>query len=140
MAPENLSHEISFRVRYNEVDQMGVVHHSRYLAYFEMGRTEFLRQSGFTYREFEGKNLFLVIVKVSCKYKSPIHYDDIIILRTTLAKMSPAKIEHKYEIWNNDKTLLHATGESTLACVDKQGQIQRIPEFLQNLSYPDLSP
>ncbi|MEW6534915.1 MAG: thioesterase family protein [Candidatus Auribacterota bacterium] len=133
---ENISFETTIRVRYCEVDKMGVLHHSRYLAYFEIGRTEFLRTSGFSYREFEDAHLYLVIVKVSCNYKYPIRYDDVVRVITTLKRMTPAKIEHTYEIWNEDKSILHAAGESTLACVDDTGTLQRIPDFLLNLSYP----
>lgn len=136
---EKISHEITFRVRYHEVDQMGFLHHSRYFIYFEIGRTEFLRTSGFTYKEFEEKGLFLVIANVSCKYKYPIRYDDQIRLITTLTKMSIGKIEHSYEIWDESKNRLHAIGESTLACVDSTGHLHKIPEFLINLKYPDLS-
>lgn len=133
---DQISHEISIRVRYNEVDQMGFLHHSRYFTYFEIGRTEFLRQSGYTYREFEINKLYLVVAEIQCKYKYPIRYDEIVNVITCLAKMSPAKIQHRYEIWDEHKTKLHAIGESTLACVNEKGELQKIPEFLQNLSYP----
>ncbi len=126
-------HTTTLRVRYSEVDQMGVVHHSRYLAYLEIARTECLRESGYTYREFEELGLFLVIVKATCNYKYPIRYDDVIHIKTQITNISPAKIEHSYTICNEDNTIVHAKAQTTLACVDTQGHIQRIPEFLQDL-------
>ncbi|MDX9701748.1 MAG: thioesterase family protein [Candidatus Auribacterota bacterium] len=126
-------HTTTLRVRYAEVDQMGFVHHSRYLAYFEIARTEYLRESGYTYREFEQLGLYLVVAKVFCKYKYPIRYDEVIHIKTQVTGISPAKIEHAYEIWNETNTVLHAQAQTTLACVDTQGHIQRIPDFLQNL-------
>lgn len=121
------------RIRYNEVDKMGVVHHSRYFVFFEIGRTDLLRQSGFTYKEFEDKNLFLPIINVSCSFKYPIKYDDIILVETTMDKMTSVKIEHSYTVRNHDKTVLHATAKTTLACVNRNGEIQKIPCFLHNL-------
>jgi len=136
---QSIFHEISIRVRYHEVDQMGFLHHSRYLTYFEIGRTEFLRTSGFTYKEFEAKGLYLVVANIFCKYKYPVKYDDLIRLITKLEKMSIGKIVHSYEIWDEHKSRIHAVGESTLACVDMHGRLQKIPDFLINLNYPDLS-
>lgn len=126
-------HITTLRVRYSEVDQMGVVHHSRYLSYFEIARTEYLRASGYTYREFEQLGLFLVIVRVSCSYKYPIRYDDVINIKTKIERITPAKIEHSYEIRDESYSKLHAQAQTTLACVDTSGAVQRIPEFLQRL-------
>ncbi|MCB1195107.1 acyl-CoA thioesterase [bacterium] len=125
--------DTQLRVRYYEVDQMGVVHHSRYFMYFEIGRTELLRNCGYTYKQFEESGLFLVVIDVACKYKAPIRYDDTIILSTELTHITPAKIQHSYHLWNHDRTVLHATGSSTLACVNTAGELQRIPDFLQSL-------
>jgi len=118
---------------------MGFLHHSRYLTYFEIGRTELLRQSGFSYKEFEEKKLFLVVADISIKYKYPIRYDEVVSIETRLENMTSAKILHNYEIWGENRTRLHATGKSTLACVDTTGHVQRIPDFLQTLPYPHRS-
>ena len=122
------SHEIEFRVLFVETDSMGFVHHSNYLIYFEMGRTEMLRAQGGDYRQMEEDGLFLVVVSVQCRYHSPARYDDLLTLRTTLAKVSPAKLEHHYALRRGD-TLI-ASGQSVLACVDRQGKVQRMPETL----------
>ncbi|MBL8824313.1 MAG: acyl-CoA thioesterase [Planctomycetia bacterium] len=119
-------HETMIRVRYAETDRMGFLHHAQYLVYFEEGRTELLRADGQTYKAIEDKGFFLVIVKIECKFKTPVHYDDQIRLRTILQRMTPVRIEHRYEVYRGDE--LCAEGSSTLACVDRQGKLQPLPE------------
>jgi acyl-CoA thioester hydrolase len=119
-------HEIELRVRYCETDAMGFVHHSNYFSYFEMGRTELLRAGGGDYRAVEERGLFFVVAKISCSFKSPARYDDLLTLRTTLTKAGPVKLEHTYELFRDGQLL--ATGQSVLACIDREGRIQRIPE------------
>ena len=121
-------HEIEIRVRYVETDSMGFVHHSNYLTYFEMGRTEMLRAQGGDYRRMEEDGLFLVVVSAQCRYHAPARYDDVLTLRTTLARITPAKLEHHYEL-RRDETLI-ASGQTVLACVDRSGKVQRVPETL----------
>jgi len=72
---------ISFRVRYCEVDRMNAVHHSQYAAYFEMGRTELLRDNGYDYRDLEDQGILLVIAKMEIRYKAPAQYDDVLELK-----------------------------------------------------------
>jgi acyl-CoA thioester hydrolase len=122
-------HEIEFRVRYQETDAMGVVHHANYLTWFEMGRTEMLRARGGSYRQMEERGQFLVIVRVECKYRRPARYDDWLRLRTILRRVSAAKIEHDYELYREAELL--AEGHTVLACVDRDGVPQRIPEWLR---------
>ena len=121
-------HETQIRVRYVETDAMGFLHHSRYLAYFEIGRTELFRAQGGNYREMEESGLFLVIARVECRYLKPARYDDLLTLRTTISRISPAKLEHDYELYRGDELL--TTAHTLLACVDREGQIQRMPEFI----------
>lgn len=121
-------HEISIRVRYCETDAMGYLHHANHAAYFEMGRTELLRAQGGNYREMEDSGLFLVIVKLTCNYHAPARYDDLLTLRTKVAKISAVKIEHSYQLLRGDQLL--ATASSVLACVDRQGSVQRVPDAL----------
>lgn len=124
-------HEIEIRVRYSETDAMGFLHHSNYLCYFEMGRTELLRASGGNYREMEDRGRFLVVTKIGVQYRSPARYDDVLTLTTRMAKVSFAKLEHAYEI-RRGGTLL-TTGETTLACVDRDGKVQRMSELFPEL-------
>ena len=90
--------DIEIRVRYAEVDQMGVVHHSRYLEYFEMGRTELLRSTGVSYAQLEADGVLLVVVKASVNYSAPARYDDVLVLTTTLERVGQVKIDHSYEL------------------------------------------
>jgi acyl-CoA thioester hydrolase len=126
-------HELSLRVRYAETDQMGCVHHSRYFEYFEMGRTEFLRESGMNYKDLEAKGALLVIAKVTCSFKSPARYDDLLCLETWIERFTRMRIDHGYRLWRDQKRQLVAEAFSTLACVDRAGQIQEIPETLRAL-------
>lgn len=127
------SGEIHIRVRYAETDQMGFLHHAHYLEYFEMGRTELLRSRGLNYRDLESAGHLLVIVHAHCRYRRPARYDDLLTLRTTVKRVTPARIEHTYEVFRGTELL--AEGETTLACVDRLGELQRIPEVLRG---PDM--
>ena len=122
-------HEIQIRVRYQETDAMGVLHHANYFTYFEMGRTELLRANGAEYRQIEQDGMFMVIVRIGCTYKRPARYDDVLMLRTRTSRVSAAKIEHEYELLRGDELL--AEGHSTLACVDREGRVQRVPDWMR---------
>jgi acyl-CoA thioester hydrolase len=119
-------HEIELRVRYQETDPMGLLHHANYFTYFEIGRTELLRASGGNYRQMEAEGLLVVVVKAECRFKSPARYDDLLRLRTTIARVSMAKIEHEYELFRGDECL--AVAHVTLAVVDRNGKVQPVPE------------
>jgi acyl-CoA thioester hydrolase len=121
-------HETLIRVRYAETDRMGFLHHAQYFVYFEEGRTELLRAQGKTYKAIEDQGYFLVIAKIECKFKMPIHYDDHIRLKTILNRITPVRIEHRYEMYRGEQ--LCAEGSSTLACVDREGKLQALPEVL----------
>ncbi len=120
---------MEIRVRYCETDAMGLLHHANYIVYFEMGRTELLRSAGVSYRELEEDGLFMVVVRLETRYHQPARYDDILRLRTTAKRVSAAKIEHEYHLYRDD--VLLAQGASMLACVDRNGQVQRVPEWMR---------
>jgi acyl-CoA thioester hydrolase len=121
-------HEIQVRVRYAETDRMGLLHHANYFVYFEMGRTELLRDRGLSYREIEDAGHYLVIVDIGCKFKRPAHYDDLLTIRTTVARVTHVKIVHHYQVLRDGQVL--AEGHSTLACVDREGRPQALPRTL----------
>ena len=123
------SHETEIRVRYAETDRMGLLHHANYFVYFEQGRTEMLRARGVSYRDVEDTGFFLVIVDLGCKYKRPARYDDLLTLRTTVERVTHVKIVHKYEVFHDG--VLLAEGHSTLACIDKDGRPQALPDILR---------
>jgi acyl-CoA thioester hydrolase len=124
-----LTGETKIRVRYAETDRMGLLHHANYLVYFEQARTDLLRQFGESYKAIEDQGFFLVVAKIAVQYRSPAHYDDELTVRTTVKRTTPVRIEHGYEVFRPDGTLI-ATGESTLACVDKDGKLQAMPQWL----------
>lgn len=124
-------HEIELRVRYDEVDAMCFVHHSNYLRYFEIGRTELLRASGGCYRDMESAGQLVVVVHVDCRYRKPARYDDLIRVRTRIDKVTVGKIVHAYEITRDEEKLVSAL--VTLVVIDRQGNPQRVPDELLEL-------
>ena len=122
------SHETNVRVRYAETDRMGLLHHANYIVYFELARTEMLRSKGVSYREVEDSGHFLVIIDLGCKFKKPAYYDDLLTIRTTVARVTHVKIVHEYQVFRNGELL--AEGHSTLACVDREGKPQALPAIL----------
>jgi acyl-CoA thioester hydrolase len=121
-------HTIMVRVRYPEVDAMGFLHHSRYLQYFEMGRVELLRSLGHSYAELERQGVLFVVVRAECRYKAPARYDEELALTTRVVKQTHVRIDHAYEL-KRDGALL-ADGNTTIACVDREGNLRQIPAFL----------
>src|SRR5689334_23279255 len=123
-----MQHTITIRVRYPEVDAMGFLHHSRYLQYFEMGRVELLRTLGVSYADLERQGVLFVVVKVEVRYKAPARYDEELQLTTRVVKQTHVRIDHAYEL-RRGETLL-AEGTTTIACVDRAGELQPIPQGL----------
>jgi len=128
-AKQPLTGQSQIRVRYAETDKMGLLHHANYLVYFEQARTELLRSQGLTYREMEDQGFFLVITNVEVKFKSPAHYDDVLTVKTTVARTTPVRIEHSYEVTCDGRAI--AEGKTTLACVDRNGKLQALPAWFQ---------
>jgi len=124
-----IEHTITIRVRYPEVDAMGFLHHSRFLQYFEMGRVELLRSLGYSYADLERDGVLFVVVRVECRYKSPARYDEELTLTTRVVKQSLVRIDHAYELKRGSTLLAEAT--TTIACVDREGNLRQIPETLQ---------
>jgi acyl-CoA thioester hydrolase len=124
-----LSGEITIRVRYAETDRMGLLHHANYLIYFEQGRTELLRSLGLAYKDLEDQGYLLVLTRAEIRYRSPARYDDLLTLRTTVARTTAVRIDHRYELFR-DGTLV-AEGSTTLACVDRDGRVQALPKILK---------
>lgn len=127
--------EITIRVRYAETDRMGLLHHANYLVYFEEGRTALLRAQGLSYRDMEDQGFLLVLTRVQVRYRRAIRYDDVVTLRTTVARTTSVKIEHSYQLWRDGELL--AEGETTLGCIDREGRPQRLPEFLEAKASPE---
>lgn len=109
--------KISFRVRYGETDQMGVVYHGNYAQYLEMGRVEWLRGLGFSYKKMEKNGIMLPVVSLSLDFKKSAFYDDLITVETKLKKMPLVKIEFDYTIYNENQEIL-ALANTVLAFLD----------------------
>jgi acyl-CoA thioester hydrolase len=122
--------EIQVRVRYAETDRMGLLHHANYLVYFEQGRTELLRSSGMAYKDLEDQGYLLVLTRVEVRYRAPARYDDLLTLRTIVERTTSVRIDHRYELLREGQLL--AEGKTTLACIDREGQVQQLPESLRN--------
>ena len=122
-------HDLQVRVRYQETDAMGRVHHANYINYFELGRTELLRSMGHSYRQVEEEGFYLVVAEMSCRYLLPAQYDDLLTVRTSVLAARGARIEHEYKVFRGLELL--ATGHSVVACVDRQGVVRRLPEWLR---------
>ena len=122
------SQTITIRPRYSETDQGGVVHHSVYPVWLEMGRTELLRANGLAYKDMERAGFYFVVVELSLKYRRPCRYDEDVRLTTTCSAMTAAKIEHTYKLTNSRGVVL-AQGLTKIACVDDSGKVRRVPEF-----------
>jgi acyl-CoA thioester hydrolase len=123
------SGEITIRVRYAETDRMGLLHHANYLVYFEQARTELLRDRGLTYKDLEDQGFLLVLTRVEVRYRRPAHYDDVLTVRTTVERVTSVRIDHRYEVRRGAEVV--AEGSSTLACVDRTGRPQALPETLR---------
>jgi acyl-CoA thioester hydrolase len=121
--------ETRLRVRYAETDQMGVVYHSNYLIWFEVGRVELLRQLGFSYKEMEKQHqCHIAVVDVKCRYKSPALYDDEVLIRSRLLNVRESVIHFGYEILRAGDNTLLAEGETTHIVVDEKMQKTTLPE------------
>jgi len=124
------SDEIQFRVRYGETDQMGIVYHGNYAQYFEMGRTEWLRKMGFSYKQMEADGIMLPVISLNINYHKSARYDDLIKVKTKLVKKPTAKIEFEYEITNENDTIL-TTGNSVLVFMDvNKNRPTRCPDYI----------
>lgn len=121
---------ITIQPRYCETDQGGVVHHSVYPVYFEMGRTELLRANGLAYKDLEAAGIFFVIAELRIKYRRPAFYDEKLNLETICTNVTASKVEHSYKLIRPETGVLLAEAESVLACVDDKGKIRRMPEFM----------
>ncbi len=132
------SHQISLRIRYGETDQMGVVYHGNYPQYLELGRVEWLRSLGISYKSMEENGCILPVISLGIRYKKPAVYDEVITVKTSLRKIPTVPIEFEYEIYSEDGSLI-VEAETALAFLDKQSRRpMRCPgSLLQKLESQD---
>ena len=121
-------HEALLRVRYAETDKMGVVYHANYLVWFEIGRTEFCRARGFSYRDMEeNEDAFLVVVESYCRYKAPAYYDDVLMVRTHITELRRRSLRFGYEILRESDGTVIAEGETGHVVTDANGRVRSMP-------------
>ena len=124
----------TFRVRYAETDQMGVVYYANYLVWFEVGRTDFCRQKGFAYRDMEKEDgLCIIVAEARCRYKAPAHYDDEIEIRTSLRSVRRRVLVFAYEVYRKESEELLAEGETVHVITDLEGRPRALPEKYRDL-------
>ena len=124
---------ISFRVRYSETDQMGVVYHGNYAQYLEMGRVEWLRDTGISYKKLEENGIMLPVISLSLNYKKSAFYDDLITVETRLKKTPSVKIEFDFVIYNEKREIL-VEANTVLAFINTENRRPiRCPKYLLEL-------
>lgn len=139
-------HEALLRVRYAETDKMGVVYHANYLIWFEIGRTEFCRARGFSYRDMEeNEDSFLVVVESYCRYKAPAYYDDVLMVRTHITELRRRSLRFGYEIVRESDGTIIAEGETGHVVTDANGRVRSMPPGFSELllappTEPELEP
>jgi len=120
--------ETTFRVRFAETDQMKIVHHAAYIVYLEEGRSELSRQFGASYSAFEDAGFSLAVTEVQAQYLASARYDQRVTVHTWIEDLKSRSLTYGYEIRNADTHKLLVTGMSKHVCIDREGQIRRIPE------------
>src|SRR5258707_3246053 len=142
-APETVFgewHEALLRVSYAETDKMGIVYYANYLIWFEIGRTEFCRARGFSYRDMEeNEDAFLVVAESYCRYKAPAYYDDELLVRTHITEMRKRSLRFGYEIVRLSDDQIIAEGETGHVVTDATGRVRSFPEgYAQRLLAPPI--
>jgi acyl-CoA thioester hydrolase len=129
-APEVVS---SARVRYADTDRMGVAYYANYLVWFEVGRTEWMRASGSSYRDIEEAGFLLPVIEAQCEYRQPLRYDDELEIRTRGRLVTPVRVEFQYEVVRRADLVVAAVGRTTHASTDTEGRPRRLPASLRKL-------
>lgn len=121
------------RVRYAETDNMGVVYYANYFVWFEIGRTDLLRDAGWTYREMEAEGFALPVLEAHCEYRQSARYDDEIEVQTTSELLSPVRVKFGYDIVRPTDNAVLATGHTVHASIDRAGRPCRLPDRVRAL-------
>jgi acyl-CoA thioester hydrolase len=131
-------HETLLRVRYSETDKMGIVYYANYLIWFEIGRSDYCRARGFSYRDMEeSEDAFLVVAEAYCRYKAPAYYDDELLVRTHITELRRRSLRFGYEIVRASDGTIIAEGETGHVITDGTGRVRSFPEgYAQGLLAP----
>lgn len=132
-------HRYQFRIRYRDVDYLGVVYYSRYLEYFEAARDEMMRDIGLPYSEFEQRGYAMPVVEAHCVYHKSAHFDEMLTVISQIAEMPSARLKIDYEIFYDIKEAPLVSGYTVHAFINKAGQAVRPPNFFRQLLQSKLS-
>jgi acyl-CoA thioester hydrolase len=133
IAINDLVSESRVKVRYAETDQMGVAYHANYFIWFEVGRSQFCNDCGFSYRDMErDTGLFMIVAEARCRYKTPARYEDDLIVRTILTELTRRTLRFSYEIHRADGVIC-ASGETLHVLINSEGRPSSFPEKYQSL-------
>ena len=121
------------RVRYADTDRMGVVYYANYLVWFEVGRTEWLRETGWSYREMEREGVSLPVIEAHCEYRRPARYDEEVEIRTRATLLSPVRIRFDYDVWRPGEEGALAAGHTVHAALDAGGRPCRLPARVREM-------
>jgi acyl-CoA thioester hydrolase len=125
--------QTTYRIRYADTDQMGVVYYGNYPRFYEMGRSEMIRDLGYSYKELEENGVFMPVASLSCKYHMPLYYDELITIETTLKEIPQARMVFYHTIYNMKQEIVH-TAEATLVFLNKEtNRPVRVPEYMVKL-------
>ena len=124
-------HETHIQVRYGETDRMGVVYHANYLVYFEIGRTEWIRDLALPYSRLEEMGFVLMVTEATVRFKRPARYDDWLTIRTSLRGFSKVRLHFDYAIHRRGEDELIVEGHTVLACIDLEGRPHKLPDELR---------
>jgi acyl-CoA thioester hydrolase len=125
--------DITFRVNYSETDRMGVAYHARHLVWLDMARTEFLRERGMTYREFEDMGFRLAVAEVTLRYLKPAEYDDLIRVRCWIRDLGSRRIVFAYSIENDSSRQVLAKAETNMVCLNSDFTPTRLPQLVMSV-------
>jgi acyl-CoA thioester hydrolase len=121
------------RVRYAETDQAGIVYYANYFVWFEVGRCEWLRCSGMTYRAVEESGILFPVIEACCEYRQPAHYDDDLEIRTRGRLLSPVRVQFDYEVVERESRTTSAVGRTVHVSTDRAGRPRRLPAPIRSL-------
>lgn len=127
------SRRVRLRVRYADTDRMGVVYYANYLIWFEVARTEWLRDTGWSYRQMEEEGISLPVIEAHCEYRQPARYDDEIEIRTRATLLTPVRIRFDYEVRRPGVDGPAAIGYTVHAALDASGRPCRLPARVRDL-------
>jgi acyl-CoA thioester hydrolase len=121
------------RVRYAETDKMGVVYYANYLVWFEIGRTDWLRETGISYRSMEEDGLQLPVIEAHCGYRQGARYDDELEIRTRAEQVSPVRVKFDYDVVRRSDGVVLAAGHTVHAVMGPAGRPVRLPDRIRDL-------